>query len=139
MSKGCWEINRSCLCLSLPAVKAGCGLRGGRFALETRCSSSRQLPISSQIGSLTELIHLSWFQSRWGGGIRSYVNVSKNEIKTSRARRICSNFVGFFFPSQPSSSLKLSFDSGSVMNQLTKRSNRLEALCRLSAFLGFQA
>lgn len=38
MSKGCWEINRSRLCLSLPAVKAGYGLRGGRFALETRCS-----------------------------------------------------------------------------------------------------
>lgn len=28
-----------CACvLPLPVVKAGCGLRGGRFALETRCS-----------------------------------------------------------------------------------------------------
>lgn len=43
-----------CLCESLPAVKTGYGLQGGRFALETRCSclSSFQSPLSTQINGL---------------------------------------------------------------------------------------
>lgn len=48
---------------------------------------SAQLPISSQISSLAELIHLSWFQSRFEGfglNVTSYVKVSKNEIKTPK-------------------------------------------------------
>lgn len=45
----------------------------------------------------------------------------------------------FVFFSKPFSSLKLSFDSGSVMNQPQKRSNRLKALYGLYAFPGFQA
>lgn len=45
MSRACWEINRSraaSVCESLPAVKTGYGLEGGRFALETRCSRLRR-------------------------------------------------------------------------------------------------
>lgn len=64
---------------------------------------SAQLPVSLQISSLAKLIHLSPFQRRSAGGgggngggglnVRRYANASEDEMKTSRARRICSTFV----------------------------------------------
>lgn len=149
VSKGCWEINRSRaapVCIP-PRYKDRLWVTRGQV-----CTGNQmfQLP-ASNLFSNKQLIHLSWFQSWFGGfglNVKSYVNASKNEIKTSRARRICSTF---FFLS-PNRSVLLSCLSTAVqsvadknaathtcaLNELTKRSSRMKALYVLSVFLGFQ-